>query len=290
MKKNLYLVTLFLIIALNSYSQENLEKLLWDSVKLSKEPTEDDYDSYILNGKIEDIKSGYLKVFGDWDSSCCGFSMVVAAFKAKNNKYITLIRNEEELCNFIYKIESNKSIYNLFPKELNLSVFIPKGDFSFFYFDIDPPRKGTDVLVNLNPTPFGIKNFSKDPYNYSTNRTIEDFSFFRSFVEKIKDNNDLKFLIEKNYKTIKKETMNLIAEEIKRKKRDIPEYNLETISLKASKLYKIYKDFESRKYDAFVLGWSRDLGKFYVKKKIKKQKPMSFINFLKKYRFWAAIC
>lgn len=287
MKLSVYIPILYCLFTVHGVSQNHVEKLLWQSVNISKK---DICKRYILDKKVEDLKNGYLKVSGYQDASCCGFAKAVAVFKTSKNRYVTLVRNEAERCNFTYSIETNNNLIEILPKELRISSFIPKGDASLFYFDIEPPQKGTDVAVNLKPVPFGIKNTNKNPFNHEINEGIEDFSFFRDFVLKLKDSSTLKSVLEKKFNTIDKEELSLITDKIGKNNPNYSDWNLDIVSAKLHKLYKIYQDFEARKYDAFVLGWNKDVGKFYIKEKVNKQKSISFYQFLKDNKFWEAIC
>lgn len=270
-------ILLFFVVTLNSFAQQSLKKLLWKSVEPCYSQLDEEGDEIRTT---EDIKNGYLKI-----SSSCETS--VAAFKTQEGNYTTLVRYKD-LCNFIYKINSNEKLQNILPPNINLSTFIPEGNSTLFYFDIEPPQKGTDIIVTLKPVPFGIKNITRNPFEYSG--YTESFQFFQSLVHKIKDGRTLDFILKKNYKAIRKKEMSLITSEIGEKSPNNRDWSLATVSTKLNKLYKIYQDFESRQYDAFVLGWRRKSGKFYIKKKIKKQKSVTFLQFLKENDFWMAIC
>lgn len=277
MKQQLYILVVVLITTLNGYAQKTLKKLLWNSVESCYSQL-DNVDNIEI---IEDVKNGYLKV-----SAFCETS--VAAFKTKEGNFTTLVQYKD-LYNFTYKIKSNKKLQDIIPKKINLLTFIPDGNISLFYFDIVPPKKGTDIIVIVKPTPFGIKNVKKSPFIYSTREGIENFVFFRDIVPKIKDSKTLKFILNKNYNAITKEDFNLISNNIGKGSVNYKDWTWGVVSSKLKKLYTIYQNFESRSYDAILLGWNKSIGKFYVKEKRKKKKAISFKQFLNNNSYWAAI-
>lgn len=277
------MLLLFFVMTLNSFAQQSSKKLLWKSVEpcyslLEKSGNSND------NQVIEDIKNGYLKVAGPYPTCGCYCETSVAAFKTAKGNLVTLIK-EDDACYFKYRIASNKNIQDIFPKEVSISAFIPKADASRFYFDTQPPQKGTDITITVKPIPLGIENTNKTPFDYKANTKIENLEFFKRLVHKINDDRTLDFLLKKDYKAIDKKDLSLIKEESSREG-----WNFVTISSKLTKLYNIYQYFESRQYDSFVLGWHRESGKFYIKKKIKKQQSVTFLQFLKENKFWIAFC
>lgn len=287
MKQQLYIL-LFFATTFNSSAQKSLKKILWKSVDSCYNEIKEDGGNFIE--LKEDISNGYLRVHGFTGTCGCGCFKEVAAFKTVKGNFVTLVR-ENNACYFSYKIASNKNLQDIFPKEVSISTFISKVDASRFYFDIKPPQNGTKVTLTIKPIPLGVENINKTPFDYKTNTKIENFQFFQNFVHKIKDGSTLDFILKKNYTAINKKELSLINEKIKLESRyDSKNWNLEKISSKLAKLYKIYQDFESRNYDAFILDWNREFGKFYIKKRIKKQKSITFLQFLKETNFWRAIC
>lgn len=290
------IIVLFTLLISNfSYSQYelNLSQKMWYRVESCSYIYNDDDIAYNPDN-IDDTKNGYLKVFGDHCTSTVG------AYKLNDGKYVFLDK-QTNICTWNNKIDSNMNLDNIFP-DFEKEGFFKKGTtnstgYSSYYLDFNIPRKGTDTEVTIRNIPIGlmIKSTRIISFNYDEGESFSNCntSLFsvRSIIEKLQDKNTINYLLLNQTENITKYDLSIINEYIKTKRTSMGTFNSINELIDCLKIIKDNYDlFLNIEHRTVTLGWDRNQGEFYIKKKGKHPEFMTFKEFLLNMEYWSPSC
>ncbi len=271
------------------FGQNKLSTQLWNKVKECHAMLEDmdgdgkvDYDTL-----IDDTKNGYLKIAGSWPTCGCSCENTVAAFKKADLSYVFL--KEEYLnCSWKYKVTASKPIKTVFPKEIIQDFFAKRiaiNDTRYFYLDIVLPQKGTDIKINILPTPIGLKTEMNNPFEFKEEGHKKSFYDIYTLAQRVKEET-LIALIEEKFQEIAPEEYKIVEGFIKMN----DDLSVEMVSKNLKKIKAIYNTYTKIIYQEIVLKWNRVNGQFEFKNKIKKTKRLTFKQFLMATPYWSLTC
>jgi len=256
--------------------------------------------------KIDDVKNGYLKVFGDWPTCGCSCNSTVGAYKDVKGSY-TLLQKEEFLCEWKKEISSNKELNKILPENFGIHLFSNKeeihsnSEYAIFFLDIDIPRTGTETKFTLRLIPFGIlkkQSNSIITYGYSQenpekdgwNSQVELISEIKYMVTKMVDQNTISFLLKKEYDSINIDDKKHIEQKIIGQDSWGYFKSFDELAEKLIILKNAYDVYAQLDFMSVLMRWDKEKGRFQIKSKSDKPKNMSFKEFLLENVFWEPIC
>lgn len=290
-------ITLLAILLVNTiYSQTkiDLNKVLWQKIQSCYSNFEDLNKEEKKNlDIIDDAKNGYLEICGTYPTCGCYCSAVVAAYKDTNNNY-TFLQTNEETCNWVKSVSSNKEIASILPENFGFNSFssaqiIPFLKNPAFYLNFTIPREGTDTKVTPELIPLGLNVDKKSAwvFNYDQNNASpKSISTIKNIVNSIKNDETLDHLILGTLDSISTNDLKIIKTNIADKNFS----NTKELSSLLEELKSIYQSYLSIKHSYIILGWDKEKAAFFIKEKGDKPKTITFKNFLLHTNYWEPIC
>ncbi len=282
---------------------KKLNKELWSQVWVCNEKFEEN-DAKDMRNVIDDSKNGYLKVSGEYPTCGCMCDATIAAYKDKYGFY-TLLRQDEESCDFKHQIVSNRLLYRVLPADFGLQTFIPdlnnlpETDNAVFSIDIDIPRYGTDTKVRVKFLPLGLILKSQKPmvYYYSANNLLDDetlkkinLSLIKGFASKTNNQSIVNNWLIKNISDLSKQEKSVIINELIGNDGYSKFKSLDELQKYINYIKIVYNYYLQMKYESVLMGWDKKNARFYIKEKYESKVKMSFVDFLKKSNYWSIIC
>lgn len=306
MRTSIYLFVFLLPLYAVSQNSINLEKKMWQRVQscysLFEDFNEDGVPEY---NKTNDVKNGYLKVFGDWPTCGCSCNSTVGAFKDINGSY-TLLQKEEFLCEWKKEISSNKKLDEILPENFDLHAFSNKkiqsySEYAIFFLDVEIPRFGTDTKFTLKLIPFGIFKKQQNSiiaYEYSQSNPEKDgwhsqaelISSIKYMVSKMVDQNTIPFLLNKEYNNINITDKNYIEQNVIGNDSWGGFESFDELTKKLIQLKNAYDIYCQLDYMSIMMQWNKEIGRFEIKYKSDEPKNLSFKKFLLENKFWGPMC
>lgn len=294
--KKIVITFLAILLANTIYSQTkiDLNKALWQKAQSCYSNFEDLNKEEKKNlDIIDDTKNGYLEICGIYPTCGCYCSTIVSAYKDTNNNY-TFIQTNEETCNWVKSVSSNKEIASILPENFGFNSFssaqiIPFLKNPAFYLNFIIPRKGTDTKVTPELIPFGlnIKQKSAWVYSYSQNKAEpKSISDIKKIVTSIENNETITYLISEAIDSISPKDLKVIKTSIANKAFS----STKELSAIFTELKNIYNTYLTIQHSYIILGWNKEKGSFFIKEKGDKPKTITFKNFLLHANYWEPIC
>lgn len=292
-------ILMFVTQVLRAQKNKTLSEKLWKQVEKCHSMLEDtNKDGKIdYTEIIDDSKNGYLKISGTFPPCGCTCKNTVGAYKTNANKYV-FVKKYFWACSWHEGISSNKYLTELFPFDFEVDGFFQKkidnpNKIATFYLDIEIPRIGTDTKVMIKLIPLGLKMEGKKNIEFGYN---EENRFFyggklreiRRMVSEIKNYQTIENLLNNNFSSIIKQDSIVVDKAIGKNYDKFK--NKEDLVKLMRKMKQIYDLYTQIKYESLILGWNRSNGTFYIKKKVKRTKTDSFVEFLKNTKIYGTMC
>lgn len=282
------------ILGFGQTTKNSLSTLLWSRVQSCLEHF--DEEAGYGYEKIDDSKNGYLRIRGSYPTCGCYCSATVGAYKDQKGEYI-LLQVDEESCDFVRKISSNKALKNILPKDFGLNNFasepiVEKATSAAFFIDFEIPRVGTDTKATVRLIPFGISTKPKEWHTFEYQGTIDnsyDLNGIHSLVKNITDEKTLNYILEGKYNQISSSDAKLLQQFLESNNGRNFKTN-ENLQKWLKKLYASYLIYSQLDTSEVILGWDRQSSKFFIKSKGKELQKLTFKQFLISNEYWTPTC
>ncbi len=266
---------------------QKLQKELWKQVWVCNHKFEE-MDAQAMKNVVDDSKNGYLKVSGEYPTCGCECDVTIAAYKDQYGFY-TLLRQDNESCDFKHQIMSNRLLSEILPEDFGLRTFIPdlgslsQTNYAIFSLDIDIPHYGKDTKVYIKRLPLGLLFESQHPLVYyyanggdkKSGLKTKDLYAIKEFAKKDEHQTIIKKLLTQDIADLnKKEQEILITTFVNKETTEFQ--SLKELQQYINMIKIMYNYYLQLEYDSVLLGWD-------------KQK-MSFVKFLQNSDYWTVIC
>ena len=217
---------------------------------------------------INDFKNGYREVSGNFPTCGCFCKSAATYFVGKDRRKLFLSTFFES-CDQIFSFKSSTPFLDLLPAEFSLKSFLQESSGkqdkeSYFFIKVELPRKGTDLILELEFLQAGKKK-ECPRYLCFDNSSSELPSEFMNRPEIIR-----------TAKT-EKELLQFIGS--KHEKAQVIEH-----------LKMLYQSSKQVKYKRVILKWDKKQFKFKVKKKVPAEPYKDFLDFSRKVPFFTPAC
>ena len=303
MYKTIFYLMFGCMVSGSALAQESsLQELLW--VQVDGKPS--DIKHYGEETQIvDDAENGYLKIERIYEGCGCYFRTRVGAFKKTDGTY-TFLKMEEDVCNWRKNLSAEPRLNSVLPKDFELPEFLSeeakktyanKNAFPIFYLEVEIPREGTDVKVDLAYIPFGARLSDRNDvlaltgYSKLNNEGKSNYTYsghLQQFLNKVEDEETIEAILKGRFDNINSRDYDLVEKIVGKEK---PYGTLDNLAADLSDLQVVFRFSKQVAYKTIILGWDGKSAKFYIKEKIENDvQDETFLEFVKQLPFLKATC